>query len=94
MKYRINRWLVSYRITEEQVDRFESLALSLGLKIDVRYIYTQSPSQWKELDRIFFYDGEKRTEKNTMAEIIRKANGEYELVVYDKKINGRWKEYS
>jgi len=94
VKYRINRWTASYRISKEQMDYFESFALSLGLKMDVRYTYAQRPAEWKNLDRIFFYDGEKRGVGNTRAKIIRKENGEYELVIFDKEIDERWKAHS
>ncbi|MEM2948393.1 MAG: hypothetical protein QXD51_01735 [Candidatus Anstonellales archaeon] len=90
MKYKINRWLASYGISEKEIDDLESIAFSMKLKMEVRYKYAQG-SQWKMLDRIFFYEGEKRTYGNTKAEIISKENGGYELVIYDKKIDERWK---
>ncbi len=81
-----------YNISKEQMDDFESFAFSLGLKIEARYKYVQGSAGWKNLDRIFFYEGEKRVEGNTRAEILSKENGKYELVVYDKKIDEKWKE--
>lgn len=90
VRYRINRWFESYRIPAEKIDEFESFALSTGLKIEVRYRYEKG-SRWKKLDRIFFYDGDKRSEKNTMAEVLDRENGWYEVVILDEKLNRAWK---
>lgn len=90
MRYRINKWFASYRIPAEKIDEFESFALSAGLRIEVRYGYEEG-SRWKKLDRIFFYDGDKRSEKNTRAEVLGRKSGGYELVIFDEKLNKAWK---
>ncbi|MGC8898950.1 MAG: hypothetical protein ACP5KP_00325 [Candidatus Micrarchaeia archaeon] len=92
MRYKINKWFVSYEIPEEWIDEFESLAFSMKLKMEVRYRYVRGSAQWKNLDRVFFYDGEKRSEGNTKAKIINKENGRYELVIFDEKIDEKWNE--
>lgn len=91
MKYKINKWSASYEIPVERIDEFESLAFSMKLKMEVRYRYEKGSAQWKNLDRVFFYDGEKRSEGNTKAKIISRENGRYELVIFDEKIDEKWK---